>query len=159
MVGPWQPFCLIPPPRIVVARDGEWTPSNGVVYAVFLACVVTHGILASTLSRIMNKMQSFAVFMNIALILATIVALPVGLKNGNRNDGKFIFATIGNLATWPKGWTFMLAWLSPIWTIGAFDSCVHMSEEAANAAKAVPLGILSSIGMCCKSILRLRGIL
>ncbi len=24
-----------------------------------------------------------------------------------------------------------------------------MSEEAANAAKAVPLGILSSIGMCC----------
>lgn len=35
-----------------------------------------------------------------------------------------------------------------IWTIGAFDSCVHMSEEAANAAKAVPLGILSSIGMC-----------
>lgn len=42
----------------------------------------------------------------------------------------------------------MLAWLSPIWTIGAFDSCVHMSEEASNAAKAVPLGILSSIGMC-----------
>lgn len=35
-----------------------------------------------------------------------------------------------------------------IWTIGAFDSCVHMSEEASNAAKAVPLGILSSIGMC-----------
>lgn len=42
----------------------------------------------------------------------------------------------------------MLAWLSPIWTIGAFDSCVHMSEEASNAAKAVPVGILASIGMC-----------
>jgi amino acid transporter len=42
----------------------------------------------------------------------------------------------------------MLSWLSPIWTIGGFDSCVHMSEEAANAAKAVPYGILMSIGSC-----------
>ena len=33
-------------------------------------------------------------------------------------------------------------------TIGAFDSCVHMSEEAANATRAVPYGILMSIGSC-----------
>lgn len=42
----------------------------------------------------------------------------------------------------------MLAWLSPIWTVGGFDSCVHMSEEAANATRAVPYGILMSIGSC-----------
>lgn len=41
-----------------------------------------------------------------------------------------------------------MAWLSPIWTIGAFDSCVHMSEEATHAARAVPLGIITSTGMC-----------
>ena len=40
----------------------------------------------------------------------------------------------------------MLSWLSPLWTIGSFDSAVHMSEEAANATKAVPYGILMSIG-------------
>ncbi|CAK7266658.1 GABA-specific high-affinity permease [Sporothrix epigloea] len=136
-------FCSV----IVIARDGEWTPSNGVVYAVFFACIVTHGILASTLNRFMNKLQTVAVALNLILIVATIIALPIGARNA-RNDGKFIFATLDNLTTWPKGWTFMLAWLSPIWTVGAFDSCVHMSEEAANAAKAVPLGILSSIGMC-----------
>ncbi|KAL1901055.1 GABA-specific high-affinity permease [Sporothrix stenoceras] len=136
-------FCSL----IVIARDGEWEASNGIVYVVFLAIVLTHGLLASTMNRIMNKLQTFAVFMNIALTLATIIALPVGMKNA-RNDGKFIFGTLENLTTWPKGWTFMLAWLSPIWTIGSFDACVHMSEEASNAAKAVPLGILSSIGMC-----------
>lgn len=84
---------------------------------------------------------------NLVLILATIIALPIG-RASERNDGKFIFTQLEDLTTWPQGWTFMLAWLSPIWTIGAFDSCVHMSEEASNAAKAVPLGILSSIGMC-----------
>lgn len=96
---------------------------------------------ATNNNRVLKSVQ------NIALILSTIIALPVGMAN-KRNDGHFIFATVENLTTWPTGWAFMLAWLSPIWTIGAFDSCVHMSEEASNAAKAVPLGILSSIGMC-----------
>ena len=95
----------------------------------------------------MGKLQTVFVVMNFFLIFATIIALPVG-KLMNRNDGAYIFATTANLTTWPTGWAFMLAWLSPIWTIGAFDSCVHMSEEAANATKAVPYGILMSIGSC-----------
>jgi amino acid transporter len=85
--------------------------------------------------------------MNFILIFATIIALPIG-TGSNRNDASFIFTKVDNLTTWPAGWAHMLAWLSPIWTIGAFDSCVHMSEEAANATKAVPYGILMSIGSC-----------
>ncbi|TVY88173.1 GABA-specific permease, partial [Lachnellula willkommii] len=135
--------------RIVVARDGNWEPSNGVVYAVFLCCVLLHGVLASTLSKVMGKLQTVFVAMNLILIVATIIALPVGKKlSSERNDAHYIFAQTENLTTWPTGWAFMLSWLSPIWTIGAFDSCVHISEEAANAAKAVPYGILMSIGSC-----------
>jgi amino acid transporter len=73
------------------------------------------------------------------------IALPIG-KQVSRNDAKFIFTQTENLTTWPTGWAFMLAWMSPIWTIGDFDSCVHISEEAHNAAKAVPRGIISAIG-------------
>lgn len=78
---------------------------------------------------------------NFILIAATIIALPIGRK-GERNDAKFIFGTTGNLTTWSPGFAWFLSWLSPIWTIGGFDSCVHMSEEASNATKAVPYGIL-----------------
>ena len=46
------------------------------------------------------------------------------------------------------GWSFMLSWMPAIWTIGAFDSCVHMSEEARNATRGVPIGILGSIATC-----------
>lgn len=126
---------------IVIARDGNWTPSNGAVYGVFLACVLCHAILASTTSRIMGKLQTVFVIMNFVLIFATIIALPIG-KARSRNSGHYVFAQTENLTTWPTGWAFMLAWLSPIWTIGSFDSCVHISEEAANATKAVPYGIL-----------------
>ncbi len=97
----------------------------------------------------MGKLQTVFVAMNIILIVATIIALPVGKHlSSERNDAHFIFAQTENLTTWPIGWAFMLSWLSPIWTIGAFDSCVHMSEEASNAAKAVPYGIMMSIGSC-----------
>lgn len=97
----------------------------------------------------MGKLQTVFVAMNIILIVATIIALPVGKHlSSERNDAHFIFAQTENLTTWPTGWAFMLSWLSPIWTIGAFDSCVHMSEEASNAAKAVPYGIMMSIGSC-----------
>ncbi|OCK92283.1 gaba permease [Cenococcum geophilum 1.58] len=132
---------------IVIARDGNWTPSNGVTYAVFLCCVLLHGVLASSLSKVMGKLQTVFSIANFVIIAATIIALPIG-RASERNDGKYIFATTGNLTTWPTGWAWFLSWLSPIWTIGAFDSCVHMSEEAANATRAVPYGILMSIGSC-----------
>lgn len=132
---------------IVIARDGNWTPSNGVIYAVFLCCVLLHGVLASSLSKVMGKLQTVFSIANFVVIAATIIALPIG-RASERNDGKYIFATTGNLTTWPTGWAWFLSWLSPIWTIGAFDSCVHMSEEAANATRAVPYGILMSIGSC-----------
>ncbi|KAK4946864.1 GABA-specific high-affinity permease [Elasticomyces elasticus] len=132
---------------IVIARDGNWTPSNGVIFAVFLACVLCHGVLASTLSKVMGKLQTVFVVMNFVLIFATIIALPIG-RASQRNSKGFIFGETANLTTWPTGWTFMLSWLSPIWTIGSFDACVHMSEEAANATRAVPYGILMSIGSC-----------
>ncbi|KAL0259742.1 GABA-specific high-affinity permease [Diplodia seriata] len=132
---------------VVIARDGEYEPSAGVIYAVFLGAVLCHGVLASTLSKIMGKLQTVFVAANFVLIFATIIALPIG-RAGQRNDASYIFGETSNLTTWPTGWAFMLSWLSPIWTIGAFDSCVHMSEEAANATKAVPYGILMSIGSC-----------
>lgn len=64
-----------------------------------------------------GKLQTVFVVMNFILIFATIIALPVG-RGSQRNSAHFIFAEVSNLTTWPTGWAFMLAWLSPIWTIG-----------------------------------------
>jgi hypothetical protein len=56
---------------------------------------------------------------NMILVLGTVIALPIGTQmNGHRNDSVYIFGKTENLTTWPTGWAFVLAWLSPIWTIG-----------------------------------------
>ena len=104
---------------IVIARDGTWTPSNGAVYGTFLACVLCHGILATAMSKIMGKLQTVFVVMNLIIIVATIIVLPIGAKD-RFNGGQYMFTQTENLTNWPIGWTFMLGWLSPIWTIGGF---------------------------------------
>ena len=61
---------------VVISRDGEWEPSNGIVYLVFMCIVLTHGILASSLAKVMGKLQTVFVVANFILIAATIIALP-----------------------------------------------------------------------------------
>ncbi|RAO67692.1 uncharacterized protein BHQ10_003704 [Talaromyces amestolkiae] len=143
-------FALMLLSLVSIARDGEWSASRPVIYATYLGTVAIHGVMATFMGRIMNHIQTVCIFLNVALVVATVIALPVGnAQNGLPiNSGKYVFGDVENLTTWSSGWTFMLAWLSPIWTIGAFDSCVHMSEEATHAARAVPLGIILSIGLC-----------
>lgn len=135
---------------ISITRDGSWSATRPIIYGTYAATVFSHGIIAIFFGRIMPKIQSACIFLNVALVVATVIALPIG-KSENAppiNSGAYVFGQTENLTTWPTGWAFIMAWLSPIWTIGAFDSCVHMSEEATHAARAVPLGIISSAGLC-----------
>lgn len=111
---------------IVISRDGNWSPSNGTIYGVFLATVACHAVIASTMATIMGRLQTGFVVMNFVLIFATIIALPIGADK--RNSASYIFTRVDNLTTWPTGWAFMLSWLSPIWTIGGFDSAVSKAE-------------------------------
>lgn len=136
---------------VSIARDGEWSPSNGVIYGVYAGLIIVHGVCTVFAGRFMPKIQNFCIFINIALIVATVIALPVGkvARGGELNSGAWVFGQVENHSTWPTGWCFVLAFLAPIWSIGFFDSCIHMSEEALHAARAVPIGILTSSGCAC----------
>lgn len=131
-----------------IGSNGAFVPTKYHTYGVFVACVISHGIAASLATNLMSRLQTFCIITNVIVIIITCIALPVGRGTENLNPGTFVFGELDNLTTWPKGWVFITAWLSAIWTIGAFDSCVHMAEEATNAAVAVPFGIIGSISMC-----------
>ncbi|EWC44177.1 hypothetical protein DRE_07002 [Drechslerella stenobrocha 248] len=140
-------FALMLISVVVISTDGAFVPTNGIVYCVFLGCVLSHAVVVTFASKIMGKLQTVFTVANLLLIAATVIVLPIG-RRAERNNAAYIFGETANFTGWPAGWTFFLAWLSPIWTIGAFDSCVHISEEAKNATTAVPYGILGSIGLC-----------
>jgi amino acid transporter len=82
---------------VVIATDGAFKVTNGIIYAVFLGCVILNGIIASSFSKIMGKLQTVFVALNFVLISATIIALPIGSR-GNRNDAKVIFHQLAKAA-------------------------------------------------------------
>ncbi|ONH67872.1 GABA-specific permease [Cyberlindnera fabianii] len=129
---------------VYIAKDGDFNMTDGIMYGVFAACIVSHIITASIASYGVAKLQSVSVFANVTLVVFFIIVMLVGTKN--KNDAKWVFTDVENFTDWPTGWAWVYNGFMPaIWTIGAFDSCVHMSEEAHNATKNVPIGILGSI--------------
>lgn len=132
---------------VVIATDGNFTVSPAKNYGVFVACVVCHIFITCASSKHISKLQTASIIVNLAIIVLYIIALPIGARH-NFRDGKFIFGELDNFSLWPKGWQFVLSWMPAIWTIGAFDSCIHMSEEAHNATRSIPIGIIGSISTC-----------
>jgi amino acid transporter len=130
-------------------QNPDFEPDAYQTYAVFVGAVISFGIVGSVATSIVAKLQTFCIVLNAVAIVITVIALPIGAKNnGDLQSAHTVFTEVQNNSGWPTGWTFFMSWMCAIWTIGAFDSCIHMAEEASNAAKAVPLGIVLSIGMC-----------
>ncbi|KAJ6092826.1 hypothetical protein N7486_008115 [Penicillium sp. IBT 16267x] len=63
---------------ISIARDGNWTASRPIIYGTYVATVCAHGFIATFFARAMPKIQSACIFLNIGLVVATVIALPIG---------------------------------------------------------------------------------
>lgn len=133
---------------VVIAKDGNFEVTPAKTYGVFVGCVFCHILLTCASSKSCSTLQTASIIVNVTLIVLFLIALPIGAK-GNFRSGDFVFRNFENLSNFPIGWTQVsLAWLPSIWTIGAFDSVIHMSEECANATRAIPIGIIGSITAC-----------
>lgn len=133
---------------VVIAKDGDFEITAAKTYGVFVACVFMHIIITCASSKNCAYLQSLSIYVNLGLITLFLIALPIGAR-GNFRSASWVFTNFDNLSDWPIGWTQMsAAWLPAIWTIGAFDSVIHMSEEVASAEDVIPFGILGSIGAC-----------
>lgn len=127
-----------------------WSGTKYEIYGVFVAAILSQLLLCSVTTKLTAEVQTVSIIANVGLIVLFFIAVPIGyLKNvGAFNDAKFIFTDFTNVREWSTGWSFVLSWMPVIWTIGAFDSCIHMSEECKNPRKKVPIGIIGSITTC-----------
>lgn len=135
---------------VFVNQDNNFEITNARVYGVFVAAIFAMLVVASLASGFVSRLQTASVIANNVLIIIFFIALPIGTARSHGfNDGAFIFGHFENLTTWTDGWAFLQMGIMPVvWTIGAFDSCVHMSEECKDPSTSVPKGILGSITVC-----------
>ncbi|KAJ7822857.1 amino acid/polyamine transporter I [Mycena leptocephala] len=116
-----------------IGTDGAFVATNAQVYGVYCALLVIHAVMASLATKVIARLQHFFAFLNLALFLVVIIALPVATPKEFRNSAAFAFGRFQNTS----------GFLAPAWTIGGFDTVVHISEEARNASRAVPFAMIS----------------
>ncbi|KAJ7058704.1 amino acid/polyamine transporter I [Mycena amicta] len=125
-----------------IGTDGAFVATTRQIYGVYCALLVMHAVMASLATKVIARLQYFYVFLNIALFVVVIVALPVATPTELHNSASFAFGHFENTSGWNNGYAFILSFLAPAWTVGGFDTSVHISEEARNAARAVPFAIM-----------------
>ncbi|ETW79955.1 amino acid transporter, partial [Heterobasidion irregulare TC 32-1] len=130
-----------------IGSNETFSATNAQLYGVYAAILLSHAVLCCLGTRVLARLQSLYVVLNVMLCLAVIVALPAATPKEFRNTAKFALGNFTNLYDWPNGYAFILSFLAPLWTICSFDSSVHISEEASNAATAVPYAIVFAIAI------------
>ena len=136
---------------VTLTKDGNFDVTRGMLYGIFAGAVVLMGLCTCIASGGIARLQTLSIASNVFIIILLFIALPIGTKRnmGGFNNGDFIFGKFENFSDWNNGWQFCLAGFMPaVWTINSFDSCVHQSEEAKDAKKSVPIGIILSILVC-----------
>lgn len=128
-----------------IGSNGSFSATPGQTFAVYAAIIITHAILCCFGTAVLARLQTVYVILNVLLCLAVIIALPAATPKEFKNTAKFALGDFTNLNGWPDGYAFILSFLAPLWTICSFDSSVHISEEASNAATAVPWAIVMAI--------------
>ncbi|EJT98695.1 APC amino acid permease [Dacryopinax primogenitus] len=133
-----------------IGSGGTFTTTLGQTFAVVVLIILSQAVLACLATAVLARLQSVYVLVNLALSIAVIIALPAATPSELRNPASYVFGNFTNLSSWSNpGFAYMLGWLAPSWSVSGFDGCVHISEEASNAAIAVPWGMVSAVFACC----------
>ncbi|KIJ34521.1 hypothetical protein M422DRAFT_263285 [Sphaerobolus stellatus SS14] len=125
-----------------IGSNLNFVPTTGQTFAVFVGLLLCHTIICSLNPTIIARLQTLFTIINILLCLAILIGVPAATPDDFVNHAKYAFGNVTNLSGWSPGYVFVLSFLSPLWTIGAFDSTVHISEEATNASIDIPFAII-----------------
>ncbi|KAG2050419.1 amino acid transporter [Suillus hirtellus] len=130
-----------------IASDQAYATTNEQLYGIYAALVLSHAILVSFGTKFLARLQRLYILLNVCLCFMVIIVLPIATPSKYRNSASFALGSFTSLDGWPSVFAFILSLMAPLYTIGGYDSSVHMSEEASNAATAIPWAIISSIAM------------
>ncbi|KAG2062043.1 amino acid transporter [Suillus hirtellus] len=133
---------------ISIASSGQtYTTTNQQLYGIYAALSLSQAVLVSFGTKVLARLQRLFTLVNACLCFIIIIALPIATPPDYRNTANFALGGFANLAGWPSGFAFILSLMAPLYTIGGYDASVHMSEEASNAAMAIPWAIVGSIAV------------
>lgn len=133
------------------APEGTLTP--GLQLLLVALVTASHAIinhLGIRVTRVLTDFSGYWILLVSAVItVALLAAAPEQDFSRLWTFTNYSGLPAGNEPVWPAAeslvWLFALGLLLPAYTITGFDASAHVSEETANAARAVPRGIVRSV--------------
>jgi amino acid transporter len=133
--------------------DHELTPGEqlaGVAAITFVQALLNH--LGVRVTRVLTDFSGWWI-LGVAAVLTVSLLAWAQTWDWSRlvTVSNFSGRPAGDAPVWPRvesvGWLFALGLLLPAYTITGFDASAHVSEETVNASRAVPRGIVRSVGV------------
>ncbi|TGO67810.1 hypothetical protein BOTNAR_0035g00190 [Botryotinia narcissicola] len=115
------------------------------VYLLLLALLVLQGLLAMNSTKFIGVLNTLGTIMNVIVLLIFVIWFPAGSINEPKtNPSSMVWISEGiiNGTEWPTGFSFLMGFLSVIWTLSGYDAPFHLSEECSNANIAGPRAIV-----------------
>ncbi|KAK0466082.1 APC amino acid permease [Desarmillaria tabescens] len=129
------------------SHNQSFDPTNAQLFGIYVAIILTQVVGCCLGTTVLARLQSVYVALNVLLCFGIIIALPIVTPSEFKNTTHFALGEFVNFNGWTDGFAFILSFLAPLWTIGSFDSSVHISEEASNATTVVPWAIVLAVGI------------
>ncbi|KAI9571848.1 amino acid/polyamine transporter I [Boletus coccyginus] len=139
--------CAVQITAAINIGNQNFVATQAQTFGIYAAVVFSHGIICSLWTAVLARLQNLYIILNLCLCFVVIIGLPAATPKEYINNASFALGNFSNVSGWPSGYAFFLSFLAPLWTICSFDSAVHISEEAANAATAVPWSIVGAVGI------------
>ncbi|KAJ3553647.1 hypothetical protein NM688_g3497 [Phlebia brevispora] len=141
---------------VSIGTNQEFIPTTGQIYALYVALFIVTAFAASFATQTVAYLERVYMALNILLCVAVIIALPISTPDEFKNPVSYVFGKFSNREHVLSALLHDInsgIKLSPLWVMSGYDAPVHMSEEASNAATAVPMAIVSALG--CTAVLGL----
>ncbi|KAF9025552.1 hypothetical protein BDZ89DRAFT_1114182 [Hymenopellis radicata] len=79
-----------------IGRD-TFAPTTGQTYALMVAVLVSEAVVSSMATRVVARLQSLFIVLNVGLFLGIIIALPAATPSEFKNSPSFVFGSFQNL--------------------------------------------------------------
>ncbi|XMA09908.1 hypothetical protein WAI453_002699 [Rhynchosporium graminicola] len=130
--------------------NSEYVMETFHVYLLMVALLVFQGSLTMNSTKFIARLNELGTTVNIIVLIVFIVWMPAGSINRPKTNPDTIVWTsegIVNVTEWPTGFSFLMGFLSVIWTMAGYDAPFHLAEECSNANIASPRAIVMTAQM------------
>ncbi|RPD67504.1 amino acid transporter [Lentinus tigrinus ALCF2SS1-7] len=134
-----------------VGSDGAIILEPGPTFGITVLLLVLHGVVCSTATAVLARLNVYYAILNIGSSIAVIVALLV-CSGENRVSTKTAFTKFENNTGWANnGFAFLLSFYAPMWTFTGYDCAAHLSEETTGASRVAPIAMVAGVGVTALS--------